>query len=70
MPTEKIRICCGTCRYADLDFYNCDTDYEDSKMVDCRYPYERLPLSMRVANRERTSTMFLDADCPTWEPNT
>jgi len=67
MSQDQIKICCGTCVYADLEFYNSDTDSDESKLVDCRYPAGLLPLSMRAANRERSATTYLDSNCPTWK---
>ena len=62
---------CGTCHYYDDSmFCNEPDDAPDDQLGSCTFPSDELPLSMRFANRERTSVKPNMIDCPTWKEKT
>lgn len=59
---------CGTCRYFDSnDFAWLDEDDDEGETGRCDWPSDRLPLSLRLANRERETTRANRTGCPCWE---
>ena len=65
-PVPSVKRACGSCRWFDPNFAP-DPDPAEALGL-CLWPVERLPFSLRMANRERSAVGPLDgAKCATYE---